>query len=135
MIRDRMPQNWIFILKYFKCLNKWIDMVYNDRVRKWNTHWNPKERSSKKSEEIKILVGGEFIYTLPLILSEKERTKWYAIASWESWFSDRFLYLRQTYLFALKEKKNPIDTIYNEWKLPLDFIKQLITYIENGQRA
>lgn len=135
MIRDRMPETWVFILKYFKCLNKWIDMVYNDRLKGWNTHWNPKERSPGKSLAVKHLVSEEFILSFPLKLSDAERKKWYAIAAWEKWFRDRFLYIKQDYDFALRLGENPIDKIYNNWKLPIDFIQAIIIYIKNGQRA
>lgn len=135
MIRDRMPENWVFILKQFKCLNKWIDMVYDDRVRKWNTHWNTKARGDGKSKAIKELVKDDFYMTLPLNLSENERKMWIAISHWIDWFDNRFLYIKQEYDFAIKKGEDPITAIYDIWNLPLDFTKAIIKYIENGQKA
>lgn len=138
MIRDRMPENWVFVLKYFKALGKWINLVYNTRVRPWNTDYRQNARNANKSKAVKDLFDNEFIYTIDhekAHMSNQELENWRAIFRWIEWFNQNYLYIKQEYLNVYRSREENLKIISKNYTHEDKLTNAIANYIDNGEKA
>lgn len=97
-IRDRMPENWVFVLKYLGKLGAWIDLVYGTRIRPINNHWNRKEIKELKKRAFHELFANSFYYTLDSNrMSSDEYESWYKVWRWVAWTGAHYLFVCDVY--------------------------------------
>lgn len=97
-IRDRMPENWVFVLKYLGKLGAWIELVYGTRIRPINKHWNHKQKKGLKKRALRDLFANSFYYTLDSNrMTSDEYESWYKAWRWIAWTSAHYLFVCDIY--------------------------------------
>lgn len=97
-IRNRMPETWVFVLKYLGKLGAWIDLVYGTKIRPINNRRNRKGIKESKKKALHKLFARPFCCSLdPCLMSYGEYKSWYEIWRRIAWTSKHYLFVCDIY--------------------------------------
>lgn len=138
-IRERMPSNWVFVLKYLGRLDAWIELVYDTRFRPINHHWNRKQQKELKKKALHDLLNGSFYNTLDEQRMDEARYRtWLRVDRWIDWFNKNYLFIKAEYE-NLRHHSNLlaydiIKRISANRGISEKFVSSIIEYIKKDER-
>lgn len=137
MISDRLPETWDMALRYLKCRQRWIDLIYKKNLAPLNTNCmcSKKENEKMKAEIVKDLYKMSFWRATNidglLAFDGDLYTYWTAVNSWITWFSKNMQYIDSNVSTAKKldgANEEIIKSVIRRFAQPNDLVDFIYNY-------